>query len=533
MFRRLMGAALVCGASVVAMPAVFAQGMTFGEEEVAEKQAEVQASATNQVVEEGKKLYEQDKFAEAALLFYKVLSDDDAANAAARPEAEYELAKALFRLGLYQGALTYYGRIVDAGETHPYFLPALRGLVLLTDEIPEDPLLQERLSAYGDYFPQDVPEKYRDRFAYMVGRYKYSMLEVDDALRLLNAVSTRSDDYTRSRYIAAVTHVANYDAEPAVEAFKEVLRFLTAKQENDTLSAEEKKLLQLANLGMARVFYSTGQYDTSLKYYERIPRASDLWPVALFESSWAYFQLDLFNKALGNLHSLNSPFFSDYYFPEGPILSAVLFFYNCKYDRVRNVLDDFVYDYEPIQQDVEAALSQHADDPEALYNWLLEQQNAGAEASLAGVINAALDDEQIQRKVRLINAIDQEKEKLAEMPETFTSSPLGGALVQESELASSFARADAGGLVEQRLQRVSRELQNQILEQKKILFEVARAERGEIESDLRAEMKVERKVTDVADVEVSDEELYWEFDGEYWRDELGFYIFNVNSECKR
>ena len=45
--------------------------------------------------------------------------------------------------------------------------------------------------------------------------------------------------------------------------------------------------------------------------------------------------------------------------------------------------------------------------------------------------------------------------------------------------------------------------------------------------------EVDTNVTKKPKVKVSDEELYWTFEGEYWRDELGFYLFTVNSECKR
>ena len=66
-----------------------------------------------------------------------------------------------------------------------------------------------------------------------------------------------------------------------------------------------------------------------------------------------------------------------------------------------------------------------------------------------------------------------------------------------------------------------------------ILFEVARAEKGEIDTDMAAEMEVSSNVTEAERVEVTDEELYWTFDGEYWKDELGYYSFDVNTECKR
>ena len=530
--------AVLLAAATFALPVLaHAQdgGMTFGTEE-AEKGAPKKNpdSAAAKFLDEGKKLYGKEKFAQASLLFFKVLAQKDVSAEAYYPEAQYQLGKALFRMGLYQGALSYFGKIVEAGDSHPYFLPTLRGLVLLTDVIPQDPLLLQRLAAYKDYFPKDVPEKYRDRFAYLVGRYLYTQLEVEPALKMLDSVTPRSPDYARARYIAGVTHVANYDAQPAVAAFKEVLRYLTSKQEDGYLKPAEDKLLQLTELAMARVFYSTGQYDTSVKYYGRIPRKSSRWPTALFESSWAYFQLDLYNKALGNLHSLNSPFFRHAYFPEGQILSAVIFFYNCKYDRVRYALNEFSFEYDPLKQEIEAILEERGEDPDAMFEWLKKQREEGvADPYLQQVVNTALDDLQIRRKLKLIDSINAEMKKIDSMPSQWKDSDLGSSLVGDLNLALSFAQSDAGDMTAQRLQRIDRQLEDLGLEKDKILFEVTRGEKGQIESDLRSEMDVEADVTDAPDIDVSDEELYWTFDGEYWRDELGYYLFNINSECKR
>ena len=30
-----------------------------------------------------------------------------------------------------------------------------------------------------------------------------------------------------------------------------------------------------------------------------------------------------------------------------------------------------------------------------------------------------------------------------------------------------------------------------------------------------------------------DEHIYWPFTGEYWRDELGYYLYTIKSECGR
>lgn len=506
--------------------------MSFGVDEVEEVDMNSPAA---KFLAEGKKLYKKQQYPQASLILFRVLDSEEVSAEAFHPEAEYELGKALFRMELYQGALTYFGRVVDAGDVHPYYLPTLRGLVLLTEVIPSDQLLMSRLAAYADNFPQDVPKKYRDQFAYLVGRYLYSQGEYERALELFKYIKPKSKKYyLRGRYMSGVTNVALYDGKKAVAAFKDVLRPLVAKMKSGEIEPDERLLLEQGWLGMARVFYSTGDYNKSLKYYNLIPRESPNWPTALFESSWAYFQLDLANRAMGNLHTLNSPYFANSYHPEAPVLAGVTFFYSCKYPRVRYELDEFEYSYWPIKDEVEVLLEENQD-PGQMFTWLqgLREGDSGENEQLERILAASLNDKQIQGRLALIDAIDTELEKLKALPSTWRNSPLGTTLVQDSTVAREFAINEVGELVQVRLGRVKDELINLNVDRERILFEVERAERGEIEAELRAEMRITDNVTDVEKVKVTDEQLYWTFDGEYWKDELGYYYFNVNSECKR
>jgi hypothetical protein len=516
---------------LAAQPAWAGDEMTFGEEEVKGVDRNSQAAA---LIDEGKKLYNGQKYEEASLLFYKVLSDESVESEPFHPEAQYELGKALFRLELYQGALRLFGQVVDAGETHPYYLPTLRGLVLLMDVAPGDPDLLERLKAYKSKFPKEVPAKYRDKYAFLVGRQLYNDGEYAEALALLGQIERKSEQYVRARYIMGATHVASYDAKKALGEFKQVLRSLFAKREEGELTAEDRDLLEKSFLAMARVFYSTGEYNKAIKYYSRIPRGSKLWPLALFESSWAYFQLDLFNKALGNLHTLNSPFFSDAYFPEAPILSAVLFFYNCRYPRVRYALEEFDFSYAPLKDELDGLLKKY-EDPSAMYAWMQKLRGGEGEEDekLTRILAASLDDQELLRKIKLVEAIEKENKRLESLSETWKSSGLGTQVLQDTAVAREFAVTNAGDLAKQRLERVKRELEDFIVNRERIMFEISRAEKGEIDADMKAGMVVERNEQDVTKIEVTDEQLYWTFDGEYWRDELGFYLFDVKTECKR
>lgn len=538
----LVGALLLWSSSATA------QTMEFGEEEAEETMGEEEeegegkegaeggevSDKAREFLEEGKDLYKKEKYDEASLVFFRVVNQEEVSSPGAVPEARYQLGKTLIQMKLYQGALSQFSEIVDQGQSNPYYVPTLNGLLSLSEVIPAEPQLRENLASYADLFPDQVPNNYRDRYAYLTGRHFYSKMNVEQATRMFEAVKQGSKFYAKARYILGTTHVANYNAKPAVAAFKDVLRFLTTKEENSRLSDEEKKLKELTNLAMARVFYSTGDYETSLKYFDKINRGSPRWPQALFEESWAYFQIDRYNKALGNLHSLNSPFFQDSYFPEGPILAAVIYFYNCKYERVQNQLEEFEYRYEPLKDEMQAVLDGEGEGAE-MYKWYRELKagNVDYDEDVRRVVEAALEDKQVRAKFELVDLIDDEIEKIKSMPSSWKTSGLGQALMQEANLAQSFATEDAGSLARQRLNRRVEKLSDLINQKKEINFEIAKAKRGQLSAEIPSAQEIEanRKAPD--EIDVGGEEMYWKFNGEYWRDELGHYYFNIGSQCQR
>jgi len=550
--RSVLAVFVAAGCALFGVHSASAQTMEFGEE-AAEETMEGDtggdsgsANGTKEVpkgdisdkaqqfLDEGKSLYDEERYDQASLIFHKVIRQEGISSKPAIPEARYRLAKTLMEMKLYQGALSQFGEIVKAGQGHPYFVPTLSGLLALAEVIPAEPTLRKHLAKYAELFPSQVPENQRDRYAYLTGRHFYSNLNVEQAARVFNAVSQESPYYAKSQYIMGTTYVANYDAQPAIEAFKRTLRYLKPKEEEGRLNDEETKLLELTNLAMARVFYSTGDYETSLKYYDEIGRGSPRWPQALFEESWAYFQLDRFNKALGNLHSLNSPFFRNSYFPEGPILAAVIYFYNCKYDRVGNQLDEFEYLYEPLRDDMQSVLDANSTGAE-MFDWYQKLQKGDVEfgAQARRVIDAALEDKQVKAKFDLVEQIENELEKVKSMPGSWKTSKLGQSIIEDANLARSFAQDDAGSLARQRLKRRADKLNALVNQKKKIEFEVARAKKENVQTEKLAQEQIEANQRQAGGLDISDKQMYWEFNGEYWRDELGHYVFNIGSECKR
>ena len=54
----------------------------------------------------------------------------------------------------------------------------------------------------------------------------------------------------------------------------------------------------------------------AVESWNQVSVSSGYWLDAMFESSWAFFLADQFSRALGNVHSLESPYFPQAYYPE-------------------------------------------------------------------------------------------------------------------------------------------------------------------------------------------------------------------------
>ena len=68
---------------------------------------------------------------------------------------------------------------------------------------------------------------------------------------------------------------------------------------------------------------------------------AEQWLEALYEMAWAEYRIGDFERALGNMITLNSPFFQDEYFPESLTVKAIIYYENCRYTEARATLDDF------------------------------------------------------------------------------------------------------------------------------------------------------------------------------------------------
>jgi len=488
-----------------------------------------EATPVARLMDEGLKRFAREDFGGAAASFWSVLQDPDISADAIRPRAQFEMGKTLMKLKMYEGATIFFEEIVRSGPVHPYFEATAPWMMLLSRRVPGDPAMLSRISAFGSLFPDRIDAKYRDEMAFLLGQNAFNQGELESALSYFALVSADSTFWARSLYYKGITHVRQFEAQPAVDAFKALL----ALDGKGAEAEEGKRLNEMAMLAMARTFYSTGEFEKSLRLFEGIPLGSSTWLDALFESSWAHFQLDQSNRALGNLHSLNSPFFSAQYYPEAPILQAVILFESCRYTGVRKTLDLFDDVYAPLLGQLEALAGERTSDLDffGFYQAAESKLSSDFDPRLQQITRAALSDRSVREAAAFVLQVDSERAALSKLPAEVLSGPFGQYLTGKLEAELGGAQANLGGLVRRRMERITSELRAKRRE-----AEAIRVEADLSEASLLRAQKANGALGEVPDV-VSETrpawyQMAWPFEKEYWRDELGHYSYHIASKCR-
>jgi tetratricopeptide (TPR) repeat protein len=513
--------------------------------------APVNAGQMTEEAATAKRLFDGERWSEAALGLYRVYKGETGDDPGNRQIAQYHLAIALYRLKFYQASYGIFSEIADK-PNHLKFNETLLWLSKLATQLPEPADIIERVGKYtsdavGRFKnPQQIDLYWQ--LNYLLGRYKYRNRQYEEAIQLFTKVDAKSKYYVQASFFSGISYVQLHRSVPAVQAFQKVV---TAVDEGVEGVEDEARMRDLAFLSMARTYYSASikldenntpsidgaKLSAAVKFWNKVDVGSEYWLDGLFEESWAYFMAGDFPHALGNIHTIEAPYFPKSFYPEAEILKAVIYFANCNYDEATVIVARFRGKYEPIRKDLEGVLGRFkGENQEEPFFKFLKEVRAGS-ANLPGtikpIVETSLSDRQLLRNIEYVRVLDEEQGRFKKAPVSFQNSPLGGEVQDGLQLARDLAVRNAGNLARERYQRTLDELNEHLRDGTKILIDITAARRNQLDATITTGQmsKEESKVYGV--VQPDEEHVLWPFDGEYWRDELGFYRQVVVSRCGR
>lgn len=519
-----------------------------GEEEVVDE-GPVTAGQMTEDAAQAKRLFDAERWSEAALMLKRVVDGETGDDEGNKQIAQYHLAIALYRLQFYQASYDLFQRI--AGKpNHLKFKETLLWLAKLATQLPEPADIIKHVGRYSKdqikRFDNPQQRQLYWQLNYMLGRHKYRMREFEQAVELFENVDRDSPYFVKAQFFMGISYVQLRKSVPAVRAFQ---RIVEAVEEGVEGVEDEDRMRDLANLSMARTFYSASirldqnntptidekKLSAAVKYWNLVDVASEHWLDALFEQSWAYFMAGDYPHSLGNIHTIKSPYFPNAFYPEADIVKAVIYFTTCQYDDATTIVARFQQQYEPIAKELEQILERYKGEggDEKFYKFLLEVRDGTAKMSdgVRPIVENALSDRQLLRNIEYVKILDQEMKRFEAAPRSFQDSPVGADVIDNIDLARAIAVRQAGNLARLRYQRNIDELKEHLRNGQKIIVDITNAQRKKLDEEIISGQFTKEEALEYGMVKPDEEHVLWPFDGEYWRDELGFYRQVVHSKC--
>jgi hypothetical protein len=514
--------------------------------------AAVTAGQMTEQAAAAKQLFDKEKWSEAAQALHRVVSGETGDDAGNKQLAEFYLAISLYRLKFYQASYAIFSVIAE-NANHLKFKETLLWLAKLATQLPEPADIIERVGKYSDeHLATFDNEQQRDLYwqlNYMLGRYKYRNRQYEEAIRLFQKVDRSSEHYVKAQFFTGISYVQLRKSAPGVKSFQRIVKALDEGVEG---VEDEDRMRDLAHLSMARTYYSASirldaetnaptvdvqKLSAAVKYWNSVDQASEYWLDALFEEAWAYFMAGDYPRALGNVHTIQAPYFPNSFHPEAEILKAVIYFTNCNYDAASITVARFTTRYTPLRDDLAKILKKYSGEnqEEAFFKFLLQVREGKGDVPerIRPIVEIALSDRQLLRNIDYVNLLEEEEKRFKKSPSSFQSSSIGQQVGDALKLARDLAVRQAGELALSRYRRNVDELNEHMRNGEKILIDITAAQRNILDTKIQTGQmsKAESKIYGV--VNPDEEHVLWPFDGEFWRDELGFYRQVVESACGR
>jgi hypothetical protein len=515
----------------------------------------VSGSSAQASFQDVKRAYDSGQYFSAARLAFN--DANHAPNNSDRALAYAWVTQSLVRSGLDQAALYFFLRTLQYQDRNAS-RKVLELAPLFIERAGPDLMRKflTKLTRVEDYSP-------RARNAFYLVLAKEKLLKGDYAGSVNSAAQVVSAHalYPVALQIRATAEVMLNQQAAALRDFAECAKFADQRTELESGSIEAElakeqptKLMARWNAlkkdssrdlrarcvaGQARTLYETNRFDEADRMYDQIPKASFVWTDTLFEHAWNSYAREEYNRTLGKLVSYKSPALQFVFNTETDVLMAQGYAALCLYNDSSKIIDDFSRKYGNVAKEIKRFVDSNPADMRPYY--VLGKQ--------------ALND-----KLHTDRMLHQFANRFVRSPYFSTLSLSEDRAVAEkvaiqrmdSSRSSTSTGMSAGfpGFLNIVLDWRIRTIQlmggifvrNSMIDYHQVMisdFEkmqfmkidiLAHQKQKLIDSDAAAAS--ERSRGNRIPVRRNDQYL-WSFNGEFWNDEIGDYVFALESECGR
>jgi tetratricopeptide (TPR) repeat protein len=279
-------------------------------------------------------------------------------------------------------------------------------------------------------------------------------------------------------------------------------------------------------VGKARSNFSAGKYEQANLDYLDLSKSSHIWPEILFEEAWNSFYMRDYNRTLGKLVTYKAPFLSFIHNPEIDVLRALTYMELCLWQDTLKVVDEFYAVNEKDHAQIRKFLSKHGKDYKYFYLLAKSRLNGKKRGNqlLQRILSSVTRDPAFREMFDFFQTGKDELEIINRLPKSRMKNilklNLKDALILQRNLVGAYVRKS--------MHLAWHQVNKTFTDMSYIKLEVLSRRK---ESLYAAEDTMNRGRGDIKHLKRTDKQYFWTFNGEFWADELGDYVFSLKSEC--
>lgn len=378
--------------------------------------------------------------------------------------------------------------------------------------------------------PEDILKRSRSgNIRYILAK---RLLKKGKPEQALNELSNISFDHSAYPFIANLKGTIYAQLNNPKEAETQFKDCINASERRIGRVESQSQKNQLATnrdyciAGIARSQFASSDYRKSEFSYLDIPKDSFVWPEILFEEAWASYYLKNYNRTLGKLISYKAPVFDFIFKPEVEVLKALSYLKMCLYDDAKKTADGFYDGLLNPSKDLRNFLISRGKDYRYFYTLMADhEENRSSPSPLIDhILRSIKKDAAFLEMKSALSASIAEYNQLRKRPD----SSMNANLVSNVKTLADEYRTTLGAYVRAGLVSKYAELYSAFQGMSYIKLEVLAQRKEKL---YQSDVEVGKKRGDIKYIERNDKQYFWTFNGEFWADELGDYVFALRSEC--
>ncbi len=500
-----------------------------------------EAAAPKDELQTAVDLYRQGQYFKAARFAFSATDG----NPRIQASAYSWIALSLMKSGLHHSATYFFIRTLQVG-TPVEIRRVLTGTEELLFAVGPD-LLRKYLVRHTK--AQDYDLKNLSAFYYAQGKDAILRGDLKRATALLGDVASGSSLYPYALQLLATAYALSGRTAEALRAYERceakagsLLSGLDSPRTYHSdgwikqRRADSEDLTARCIAGRARVLYEQGQFEESDRAYDLIAKDTFVWTDILFEAGWASFAMKNYNRTLGRLVSYKSPGLEFVFNPEVDVLRAQTYMMLCLYDDANGAINDFNAQYANVGIRIKKYVEGNQHDPLAFYESGKRalSDRLHSDNPFHRVLNRFVRSPYFQGLVQSERDLGSERARIRQ----FDSFHKGVSHAQNEgfpgflNVVLNWRRKTIrllGGFF----------VKNSLLDYHgKILSDFDKMSYIKLEMLSRSKERLAFNRTPLAErgrgnvhPQRRDHQYYWSFNGEFWNDEIGDYVFGLESAC--